>query len=100
MIDLCEYPQHIFLIFKLEFVGFVQLYKELSMSNDQKKLLRKMFQSFLDAVVELLQTEHGVIFFGCVVLCFYSKTVIFKDILNQFIFIDVCLSACLYIYIL
>jgi hypothetical protein len=38
----------------------VQLYKELSMTADQKKLLRKMFQSFLDAVVELLQSEHVV----------------------------------------
>jgi regulator of nonsense transcripts 2 len=28
------------------------------MTADQKKLLRKMFQSFLDAVVELLQSEH------------------------------------------
>lgn len=41
--------------------GQDELYKELSMSNDQKKLLRKMFQSFLDAVVELLQTEHGAL---------------------------------------
>lgn len=31
------------------------------MTTDQKKLLRKLFQSFLDAVVDLLQTEHGVI---------------------------------------
>jgi hypothetical protein len=30
------------------------------MTADQKKLLRKMFQSFLDAVVELLQSEHVV----------------------------------------
>ncbi len=35
-------------------------FKELSMTADQKKLLRKMFQSFLDAVVELLQSEHVV----------------------------------------
>ena len=31
------------------------------MTTDQKKYLRKLFQSFLDAVVDLLQTEHGVI---------------------------------------
>lgn len=36
-------------------------YKELSMTTDQKKLLRKLFQSFLDAVVDLLQTEHGAL---------------------------------------
>lgn len=43
-------------------LAFVQLYKELSMTVDQKKLLRKLFQSFLDAVVELLQSEHAVCF--------------------------------------
>lgn len=32
------------------------------MTVDQKKLLRKLFQSFLDAVVELLQSEHAVCF--------------------------------------
>lgn len=36
------------------------------MTTDQKKLLRKLFQSFLDAVVDLLQTEHGVIVFSVV----------------------------------
>lgn len=49
-----------YMLFIVLLLRFVQLYKELSMTSDQKKHLRKLFQSFLDAVVELLQTEHGV----------------------------------------
>lgn len=36
-----------------------ELYKELSVTADHKKLLRKLFQTFYDGVADLLHTEHA-----------------------------------------
>ncbi|KAH9311223.1 hypothetical protein KI387_026258, partial [Taxus chinensis] len=36
-----------------------EIYKELNVTVEQKKFLRKAFQSFYDASVELLQSEHS-----------------------------------------
>eukprot|EP00249_Psilotum_nudum_P018824 c26978_g1_i1 orf=54-3764(+) len=38
---------------------YQELYKELNVTVEQKKFLRKMFQSFYDGVVELLLSEHS-----------------------------------------
>lgn len=36
-----------------------ELYRDLSVTADQKKLLKKLFQSFYDGVAELLHSEHS-----------------------------------------
>ncbi|KAL3689456.1 hypothetical protein R1sor_015765 [Riccia sorocarpa] len=38
-----------------------EIYKELSVTPEQKKQLRKLFQSFFDIAVDLLQSEHGAL---------------------------------------
>ncbi|KAI5083055.1 hypothetical protein GOP47_0002798 [Adiantum capillus-veneris] len=38
-----------------------ELYKELNITADHKKLLKKLFQSFYDGVVDLLHSEHSTL---------------------------------------
>jgi hypothetical protein len=74
-VDGLKHPHH--MLFTVELLRFVQLYKELSMTTDQKKHLRKLFQSFLDAVVELLQTEHAVMI---LVLLYFTVCLFFISV--------------------